>query len=157
MYFSIMCHLPVIDSGSISHLVGQLSVKRVTLDFVFDKVGVVYAGPFQINWSGICQSICCVFCFFICLNSPLRAGVRLDHQGVSLVPWPNFLHTQRTDGRMDRRGHRTNFMETSCELEELMEFSVTQKHVSDLCKVEQLSGSSYQTTLLILEESGQLW
>lgn len=38
-----------------AQLVGQLLTERVTLDLVFDKVGVDYAGPVHVKYGSICK------------------------------------------------------------------------------------------------------
>ena len=119
---------------------GQVPIERVTPGSVFEKVGVDYAGPFQIKYGFVRKPTIekGYICIFVSLS------VKATHlELVTDLTVEAFIAALRCF--IARRGHpsfiwsdhRTNFVGAKCELKELVELlenkKKTQKIISEFC------------------------
>ena len=123
----------------VNQLLGQLPAERVTPEAVFAKVGVDYAGPFQIKYGHVRKPtiLKAYICLFICL------AVKAVHlELVSDLTTEAFIASLRRFTA--RRGcpsliwsdHGTNFVGAHRELKELNVFlnhQITQGAISEFC------------------------
>ena len=123
----------------VNQLLGQLPAERVTPEAVFAKVGVDYAGPFQIKYGHVRKPtiLKAYICLFICL------AVKAVHlELVSDLTTEAFIASLRRFTA--RRGcpsliwsdHGTNFVGAHRELKELNVFlnhQITQGAISKFC------------------------
>ena len=126
-------------------LLGQLPSKRLTLGFVFENVGIDYAGPFNIMYGSVRKLtiIKAYFCIFVSVS------VKAVHlQSVSDLTTDAFIATLRRI--IVRRGkpsliwsdHGTNFVGTVHQMKEFAEFPKEQKLqgvVSQFCSTQGIS------------------
>ena len=122
-----------------NQLLGQLPAEGVTPESVFTKVGVDYAGPFQIKHGAVRKPtvIKAYICLFVCL------AVKAVHlEIVSDLTTEAFIAALRRFSA--RRGcpsliwsdHGTNFVGANRELKELSTFlnnQITQREISEFC------------------------
>ena len=128
-----------------NQLLGQLPSETVTPGFVFENVGVDYAGPFHIKYGSvrkptIIKAYVCVF---------VSHSVKAVHlESVSDLTTDAFVATLRRF--IARRGkpslilsdHGTNFVGTAREMKELsefLEFQKTQGVISQFCSTQGIS------------------
>ena len=122
-----------------SQLLGQLPSERVTPAPVFEKVGVDYAGPFQVKYGYVRKptTVKAYMCLFVCLS------VKAVHlEVVSDLTTEAFISSLRRF--VARRGcpsliwsdHGTNFVGAKRELKELRDFladQATEGAISEFC------------------------
>ena len=127
-----------------SQMVGQFPAERITPDFVFNKVGLDYAGPLQLKLGRIRKPIIvkAYVCVFVSLS------VKAVHlELVSDLTTEAFIATLRRF--VSRRGkptllwsdHGTNFVGASRTLKEIVDFiesQKTQKAISEFCSVQNI-------------------
>ena len=118
---------------------GQLPQERITPGPVFEKVGVDYAGPFDIKYGFVRKPtiVKAYLCLFVWLT------VKAVHlELVTILTTEAFIAALRRF--ICRRGlptliwsdHRTNFIEADCELKDLFQFlkdKNSQTIISELC------------------------
>ncbi len=122
-----------------SQLLGQLPSERVTPAPVFERVGIDYAGPFQIKYGYVRKPtiVKAYMCFFVCLSAK---AVHLEV--VSDLTTEAFISSLRRF--VARRGypsliwsdHGTNFVGAKRELKEFQDFltdQVTKGAISEFC------------------------
>ena len=128
-----------------NQLLGQLPSETVTPGFVFENVGVDYAGPFHIKYGSVRKPtiIKAYVCIFVSLS------VKAVHlESVSDLATDAFVSTLRCFTA--RRGkpslilsdHGTNFVGAAREMKELsefLEFQKTQGVISQFCSTQGIS------------------
>ena len=125
-----------------SQLLGQLLIERVTPGSVFTRVGVDYAGPFQIKYGYVKKPtiLKAYICLFVCL------AVKAVHlELVSDLTTEAFIATlrrftaQRGHPQLIWSDHGTNFVGANRELRELNVFlshQITQDAISEFCSAQ---------------------
>ena len=127
-----------------NQLLGQLPLERVTPASVFEKVGVDYAGPFQIKYGHVRKPtvVKAYICLFVCLS------VKAVHlELVSDLTTEAFIAALRRF--IARRGypsliwsdHGTNFVGATRELKEIHDFLCSQQvqgTVSEFCSSKNI-------------------
>ena len=122
-----------------NQMLGQLPLERVTPGSVFQKVGVDYAGPFQIKYGFVRKPIIvkAYICIFVSLSvKAVHLELVSDLTAEAFLAALQHFIAQHGHPSLIWSDHGTNFVDANHELNELIDFlqnQRTQKTISEFC------------------------
>ena len=127
-----------------AQLLGQLPVERVTAGSVFTRVGVNYAGPFQIKYGYVKKPtiLKAYICLFVCLAvKAVHLELVSDLTTEAFIAALRRFTARRGHPSLIWSDHGTNFVGVNRELKELNTFlshQVTQGTTSEFCSTQNI-------------------
>ena len=127
-----------------NQMLGQLPLEHVTPGSVFEKVGVDYAGPFQIKYGFICKPtiVKAYICIFVSLSvKSVHLELVSDLTADAFIAALHRFIARRGHPSLIWSDHGTNFVGANRKLKQLadlLESQKTQKIISEFCAAKKI-------------------